>query len=245
MDFATILGAWIAVGLTLFILSFLYRDNPLFKIAENLYIGIAIGYMFSITIFNVWIPKIFQPIKSGDLVPLFPAIIGICLLTRLFPKISWISRYGFAFIVGYGAGLSIPAVVATMFVTQIEGTIKPIAQLTSAGTIDLTGPALWNSFSVLLLGLGVIVTLFYFFFSMEHGRISKKVTKIGIYFLMVYFGAAFGTTVMGRFALLYGRFFDLYTYRTSDYYYATPIIILLVVIFLLVHFKKSSQHQPG
>ncbi|MBI4656092.1 MAG: hypothetical protein HY746_04995 [Elusimicrobia bacterium] len=267
MDFTAILGAWIAVGLTLFILSFLYRDNPLFKIAENLYIGIAIGYIFSITIYNVWIPKIYQPVSNrvftslsnwvpwvskfvtpagdaGSLTPLFPAIIGISLLTRIFPKISWISRYGFAFIVGYGAGLAIPATVATMFIAQIEGTIQPVFKLASGGAIDLSGPALWTSFSAILLCLGVIVTLFYFFFSLEHGKISKKVTKIGIYFLMVYFGAAFGTTVMGRFALLYGRFFDLYTYRTSGYYHATPILILLVLIFFFVYFGKSRKTSP-
>ena len=37
MPFEMIIGAWVAVGLTLFIFTFLYKDNPLFKLAENLY----------------------------------------------------------------------------------------------------------------------------------------------------------------------------------------------------------------
>ena len=40
---ATILGAWMATGLTLFIFSFLYQDNPLFKLAEHLYVGVSVG----------------------------------------------------------------------------------------------------------------------------------------------------------------------------------------------------------
>ena len=39
-------GVILAAGLTLALYSFLYRDNPLFKIAENLYVGVAAAYTF-------------------------------------------------------------------------------------------------------------------------------------------------------------------------------------------------------
>ena len=39
-----LLGTWIAAGLTIAILSFLYRDNPLYKFAENLFVGVSAGY---------------------------------------------------------------------------------------------------------------------------------------------------------------------------------------------------------
>jgi hypothetical protein len=52
---------------------------------------------------------------------------------------------------------------------------------------------------VLLVGvLGVV----YFFFSIEHKGIVGKTARLGIWFLMITFGAAFGYTVMGRIALL-------------------------------------------
>jgi len=38
-----IFGAWIAIFLTMAILSFLYGDNPFYKLAEHLFIGISIG----------------------------------------------------------------------------------------------------------------------------------------------------------------------------------------------------------
>ena len=42
----------------------------------------------------------------------------------------------------------------------------------------------------------------YFFFSFEHKGVVGRVAKVGIWFLMITFGAAFGYTVMGRIALL-------------------------------------------
>jgi hypothetical protein len=44
MPIELIIGAWVATGLTLFIFTFLYKDNPLFKLAENLYVGVSVGY---------------------------------------------------------------------------------------------------------------------------------------------------------------------------------------------------------
>ena len=39
-----ILGIWLVSFLTVCILSFLYRDNPFYKFAEHLYVGISAGY---------------------------------------------------------------------------------------------------------------------------------------------------------------------------------------------------------
>ena len=47
--------------------------------------------------------------------------------------------------------------------------------------------------------------LIYFFFSKEQDAVTRRVARLGIWFLMISFGAAFGFTVMGRVALLIGR----------------------------------------
>ena len=44
MTFGTILGAWVAVFLTLAIFSYLYKDNPFYKVAEHVFVGISAGY---------------------------------------------------------------------------------------------------------------------------------------------------------------------------------------------------------
>ncbi|MFM7260265.1 MAG: hypothetical protein ACKO3W_06635, partial [bacterium] len=58
-----------------------------------------------------------------------------------------------------------------------------------------------------ILGLiGVVTVLVYFFFSLEHKGVVGKTARVGVWFLMITFGAAFGFTVMGRITLLIGRF---------------------------------------
>src|SRR5215813_6252018 len=96
---ATTLGAWVATGLTLFILTFLYKDNPLFKMAEHVYVGVSVGYTIVKTWDTVVIRLIYEPVvKNGDWYLLIPVMIGMLMLTRYFPKISWMSRLAFAFI---------------------------------------------------------------------------------------------------------------------------------------------------
>ena len=40
------LGIIVAAGMTLALYSFLYKDNPLFKFAEHVFVGVAAAYMF-------------------------------------------------------------------------------------------------------------------------------------------------------------------------------------------------------
>ena len=62
-----IAGAWLSAGLTIAIFSFLYKDNPFFKIAEHLYLGAGMGWLFQVSVFSVWGPKIWTPVSHGDL----------------------------------------------------------------------------------------------------------------------------------------------------------------------------------
>jgi hypothetical protein len=50
-----------------------------------------------------------------------------------------------------------------------------------------------------------VTGLIYFYFSKEHRGAFGQTARIGIYFLMVTFGASFGYTVMSRMSLLIGR----------------------------------------
>ncbi|MCX5785176.1 MAG: hypothetical protein NTX59_05770 [Elusimicrobia bacterium] len=232
-DTLLIAGAWVSAGLTIFLFSFLYKDNPFFKIAEHLYLGAGMGWWFQVYIFSVLQPKVWTPIMNHDWLVIIPSLLGISLVTQFIPKISWISRYGFTFLMGYGSGLAIPAGLATDFINQIGGTIQPF--------VNLAGMSAWTVFNSLVVAVGVICVLVYFFFSIEHTGAIKKVSNFGIYFLMIYFGAAFGNTVMARFSLLYGRFDTLYTFSGANYLYATQIILIGMVIYFLVHAAVTGR----
>jgi len=195
---------WIAAILTFCIFSFLYRDNPLFKLAEHLFIGAAVGYSIAITWHQAVIPKIITPmVKVWDVVKtapvrriftmaefyyIFPIALGLLMFTRFARRHAWLSRWPIAFVIGFGSGVSIPLSLQNYVFKQMEGTVA----------VDLT-------ISNIILIIGVFSTLFYFFFSISHKGTARRVARIGIFFIMIAFGAGFGYTVMARTSLLIGR----------------------------------------
>lgn len=243
---ATIIGAWVATGLTLFIFSFLYKDNPLFKLAENLYVGVSVGYTIVKTYDTVIVHLIWKPIvENQEWTLLIPVTIGLLMLTRYVPKAAWLSRYAFAFIVGVGAGLAIPRTVSSFILKQIEDTVRPLLVLVPGDGVtfswNLLNPA--SSINVIIVLLGVSSVLFYFFFSVEHSGPGKAVARTGVIFLMIAFGAAFGYTVMARMSLLIGRLTDLIEY--SDPSYGRPTLWLaLVTIGTLIVLSRRSRSEP-
>jgi hypothetical protein len=223
MPWETFIGAWVAVGLTLLIFTFLFEDNPLFKLAEHLYVGVSVGYTIVKAYDTVVVRLIYEPmVKQGDWTLLFPLAIGALMLTRYVPNAAWMSRIAFAFIVGVGSGLAIPRVVSSYILKQVEDTVRPL--ITSAGetttfAFSLTNPT--SNLNNIIVLIGVISVLFYFFFSLEHTGPVRVAARTGILFLMIAFGAAFGYTVMARMSLLIGRFTDLIEYADARYGRAT------------------------
>src|SRR6266496_3946057 len=128
-----LVGAWVAVGLTLFIFSFLYKDNPLFKVGEHLYVGISVGYSVVVVWYTVFVRLVWQEIAKGNLEPLIPVVIGLLILTRFIPKIAWLSRLAFAFVVGFGSGVAIPRTVSSYILKQVEDTVNPLVTMANGG----------------------------------------------------------------------------------------------------------------
>lgn len=193
---------WIAAILTLCIFSFLYKDNPLYRFAEHLFVGVAGGYSICIVWYNSLKPNLIVPLIGGDtvlsdrLLLLVPAALSLFMLARLIPRIAWVSRFAIAFMVGTSVGPSIPSTLQARVLEQIGGIVKLGAP--SDGT-------LLTVFNSLCLAVGTICGLVYFYFSKEHKGVFGAAARVGIWFLMVGFGAAFGYTVMARVSLLIGR----------------------------------------
>mgnify|MGYP001334749559 CR=1 FL=1 len=226
-----LLGAWMAAGLTLFMYSFLYKDNPFFKLGEHLYVGISMGYTLVRLYYDVMVKSLYEPMaQEGKWWLILPTTLGVLILTRFIPKLSWLSRISFAFIVGFGSGVAIPRIVSSFILQQIEGTLRPLAGL-GVGGFQLFS---WANLNALLVLVGVVTVLLYFFFSIEHRGPIKVAARVGIYFLMVSFGASFGYTVMARMSLLIGRFDDLILFSSRNYGYASPILLVLVVLGLVL-----------
>ncbi len=240
MPFEAVFGAWVATWLTLFIFTFLYKDNPLFKLAEHVYVGVSVGYIIVKTWDTVVLRFIYEPImKNGEWTLLIPVFIGMLMLTRYFPKISWMSRLAFAFIVGVGSGLAIPRVISSFILKQVEDSVRPL--LNPTFTLDLANPA--SSLNSLVLLVGVVSVLFYFFFSIEHRGPVKVAARTGILFLMIAFGAAFGYTVMARMSLLIGRMSDLIDFSGAEYGRPTLWVLALTIILLFAFGRRGTDSE--
>jgi hypothetical protein len=191
----------VAAFLTLCIFSFLYKDNPFYKFAERLVAGVATGYFTMLLFWTNFQDKVWEPIVDRhDFIYVIPAILGIIMWTRFSKKWAWISRYSIAFYIGIGSGVSITVYLYTYLFKQLQATIGfPIG-------LDVAG------INQLLVVIAVLSALIYFFFSTPHKGTIGFVSKIGIYVIMIGFGAGFGLTVMGRVALLVNRVIFLKSY---------------------------------
>lgn len=194
----TYIGITIGALLTLAIFSFLYRDNPLYKVAENIFVGVSAGYWAVVLWFDFAWPNLFAPLFQGRIYYLVPIFIGVLMFAPLFPKINWLVRIPLTFTMGIAMAVTITQYIQGDIIPQLQGTFLP-----------LRGVPLFTAFSNLLIILGVIFTLIYFYFSKEHTGALGVSARIGVWFMMISFGASFGYTIMARVSLLIGRVYYL------------------------------------
>lgn len=215
------IGLWIAAFFTLAIFSFLYRDNPIYKFAESCVVGVSAAYWMVVGFWTMIMPNLVGKLAPGfvaaNFVPglegkdadywyIIPTIFGLLMLMRLSPKGGWLSLWTLGFIVGTTAALRMVHYIESDFLSQMRATVLPLWAIVEVnGQVDYYS-TIWASLRNLTIVIGVLTCLTYFFFSFEHKGAVGRVARVGIWFLMITFGAAFGFTVMGRIALLAARF---------------------------------------
>ena len=220
------LGIWVAAFFTLAIMSFLWCDNPFYKIAESIFVGVSAAYWMVVGYWDVVVPNLFGKLAPGwtqswaipdlevlgsDWLYLVPLIFSVMLVWRLVPVGGWISRWPLGFIIGTTAGLRMFTYLKADFVGQIAK-MGDYPLIVSKAVLDpvtqelVYSFSIWDSFMNVLMVIGVFTCLVYFFFSVEHKGLMGGTARVGIWYLMITFGAAFGYTVMGRVALLVQRF---------------------------------------
>jgi hypothetical protein len=189
------IGTIVAGVLTLCILSFLYRDNPIYKMAETLLIGVSIGYTLVIVWSTTLVDILFGPLFSdGRLALIIPLLLGLLMFSRFSRRTASLSKIPIAVLIGSGAGVAIPVMLEARTLKQMSATVMPL--MTGSG---------WPDISALVVIVGVLCTLSYFYFSREHKGVLGQSARLGTYFLMIFFGTTFGFTVMSRMSTFIGR----------------------------------------
>ncbi|MCA9752592.1 MAG: hypothetical protein KC591_10400 [Gemmatimonadetes bacterium] len=222
------LQLWISTALTLCILSFLWKDNPLYKLAEHLFVGISAGYYIALAWQETIRPNLVEEVARGNWIRLGAAILGVLMFTRFVPKISWLSRWPLAFVVGMYAGINVIAFASGDLILQLQSTM-----------VDVVHDG-WTAVSNVILVIGLATSLIYFYFSKEQKGALGVVSRIGIFFLMISFGASFGYTVMSRMSLAIGRTRELMVSPAT-----TGILLLAVAVFLFVWGRRQRSTGEG
>ncbi len=199
---------WVAAFLTLSMFSFLYKDNIFYKIGEHIYVGTSAAFMLIYLWYFDVQPKLVggfqQNTGAARWILIVPALLSLFMLMRFIRPAAWISRWAIAFTVGMGSGLGITGLLQGFLVPQIKATFLPLY---------VNAHSFWHSFyyslNNILMIVGTLSAIVYFYFSAEQKGALKKVSQTGITFIMIAFGASFGYTVMARISLLIGRMYFL------------------------------------
>lgn len=211
------IGLWIAALGTLCMMSFLVGDNILYKIVEAVVVGASAAYAMVVGFWTGIVQNLFGKLtpdlvrstvlpgipeaQHAELIYIVPLILSVLMLWRLAPAGGWIARWPLAFFIGATAGIRLLAYLESDFVLQISSTIIPLVVMAKDGSIDFFG----SLHNITVVG-SVLTCLVYFFFSVEHTGPVGVAARMGIWVLMITFGAGFGMTVMGRIALISDRF---------------------------------------
>ncbi len=152
-----LIGLFIGLILTLFIYSYLLRDNPLYRLAVHILVGVSAAYAAIVLIQQVLLP-VFNlvrenPSSSDTLLWLIPALLAILLLLKRLPAVSWLGNGTVALLVGVGAAVAL--------LGAIKGTLWPQV-LSDSNTDPVQG---------LLIAILTVSTLFTFQFT---GRINDE-----------------------------------------------------------------------
>jgi hypothetical protein len=214
-----LIGTILAALLTVMVLSYLIGDNPLFRIATHIFIGITAGYAGAIAWHNILKPSLVDPLLAQGLSgildgSIFTGTQGIVilgawfligmLLLKLSPSTSRWGALPLVIMVGVGAGVVVGGAITGTLIPQSGATVASL----NPGSFP---PASAGNFFVRLLGwleplieamillLGTICTLLYFHFTARKSPtgIGERpiwiawAAKIGKAFIAITFGTMY------------------------------------------------------
>ena len=219
----------IAAFLMICVYTFLYKENPIYRIAEHAMVGAAAGYYF-VTNLNYIIKSGWIPMISGKPHYIIAFVLGLLLFANLIPKYAYLSRYGLAVITGSGLALAVSRVIITNVIKQAETAVAPI--LTASSAVD------WIN---LIISLVLTLTVVYYFTYTSTVRPKKldKLQLVGRLGLMVAFGVGYGQTTSYRLNLIIGRIDALMEPSVRMYSIAMAIILMALVLYWDNNLRKD------
>ena len=201
-----LISGFVGFILTLLVFSYLIGDNPLFRSAVYIFIGVSAGYAAVVVWYSVLMPRLFLPLLSADQSQLvflvIPLILSVSLLAKLSPRISWLGSFAMALLVGVGA--------ATALSGAVIGTMLP----QSRAAMDIfIRPTFGQLIEAVVMLAGTVLTLVYFQFSARRapdGSVKRNILVEvlawgGRVFIAITFGVLFAGVYMAALTAMLER----------------------------------------
>ncbi len=194
--------------LTIMVFSYIFGDNPLFRIATYFFIGVAAAYILVLIFYQVLIPKLILPLFTGEItqraIHLIPIILSILLIFKLFKRTSSIGDISLAFLVGSGAAIILTSAFSGTLLPMIDMITEPFS-LSSLNFPKLIG-------GIILL-IGAISSLLYFQFTttvngeIQTGlaRVLQSIKNVGSVFIGITLGSIFAGVIISSVLALIER----------------------------------------
>lgn len=209
-----LIGAILGLVLTLIIFSYIFGDNPLFRLAIHIFIGASAGYAAIMVWYNIIFPLLLVPwvnVGQTNLVSLIiSTILVLLLLLKIFPRYAIWGNIPVAFMVGVGAAAIVGGAVVGTLLPQISATINLFDQ----DFVQQSESGIWvqlaNS-SIILVG--ALATLISFQFSARFRRgkspgrssLVEAISWVGKLFISITFGTLFAGIYLAALSALVGR----------------------------------------
>lgn len=181
----------IAALFTLCIFSLIWRENPVFRFAEHLLLGLAAAHTMIVTLDNFIKPTVKNEIVGeGRWYYIIPILFGALIYLRYIPKVSWAARYPVSWFVGYGAGYAL-ALTPKPLLTQITDTFIP-----------------FHSIDAVIYFFVTTITISYFFLTAKWKESTNFGRALDVWarrVIMVGLGASFGNVVQGYISRMLDR----------------------------------------
>ncbi len=189
---------------TLLVFSYLIGDNPLFRIAVYIFVGVSSGYIAAVAWWQVIYPRLIYPLVFGSMLEkgfmLVPLLGAVLIFMKISPRLAGMGRIAMAFMVGVGAAVTIAGAVSGTLIPQVMGAIN-VFDLTSASLRNVN--LIETLFNGAFILAGTVFTLTYFHFG-ARPKADGSMHRMGLIELSAWVGRIFiGITLGAVFAGVY------------------------------------------
>ena len=218
--------AWGVIGLLLSVmtLSYLIKDNFLFRLASHIFIGVTAGYLLTLIIHQILWARAVIPLIEGSWLQrawmVIPLLLVLLLILGQFPRFSGFSKFPLAFLLGLTAAVVIGGAIFGTLTTQIRAVVNAFDHNEWYAQQDQVWVKILDAVMMLLGTVGVLA---YFHFGKKlkpqnakdhHKRpaLFEGLGKIGEVFVGITLGAIFAGVFSSALWALIDRVISIFTW---------------------------------